>query len=193
MSRDAAFREERYAAVELPTLPRCLRWIEPRRVPLIDELVVTGAWWDYVGAIAGRAIGAMLTVHPQPMKTLLRDWPRSNNVWKHFEQDRDRVWADYAKSRAGRISATVVLRGVLEQFPPASPEVDVRDDRLWLEHHPVVVRAHLRSVELFREVGHVVAETEEVLLVLSLSPTLQVTSIWFDWSSTEHSPSIDSR
>ena len=82
MWREAAFREERYAAVELLTLPRCSRWIEPRRVPLIEELVVTGAWWDYVDAIAGRAMGAMLAGHPQPTKTLLRRWARSDNVWK---------------------------------------------------------------------------------------------------------------
>ena len=80
--RRAAFREERYAAIELLNLPRCSRWIEPRRVPLIEELVVTGAWWDYVDAIAGRAMGAMLTVHPQPTKTLLLGWARSDSVWK---------------------------------------------------------------------------------------------------------------
>ena len=90
-------------------------------------------------------------------------------------------------------SAALVLGGVLEQLLSAPPEVDVRQDGLRLEDDPVVVRAHLRPVELLGKVRHVVAETEEVLLVLSLSPTLQVTSIWFDWSSTEHSPSIDSR
>ena len=80
--RRAAFREERYAAIELLTLPRCSRWIEPRRVPMIEELVVTGAWWDYVDAIAGRAMGTMLAGHPQPTKALLRGWARSDNVWK---------------------------------------------------------------------------------------------------------------
>ena len=80
--RQAAFREERYAAIELLNLPRCSRWIEPRRVPLIEELVVTGAWWDYVDAIAGRAMGTMVAAHPRPTKTLLRRWARSDNVWK---------------------------------------------------------------------------------------------------------------
>ena len=80
--REAAFREERYAAIELLNLPRCARWIEPRRIPLIEELVVTGAWWDYVDAIAGRAMGAMLAGHPKPTKALLRGWARSNDVWK---------------------------------------------------------------------------------------------------------------
>ena len=84
--RQAAFRQERYAEIELLNLPRCARWIEPRRVPLIEELVVTGAWWDawwdYVDAIAGRAMGAMPAAYPQPTKTLLRGWARSDNVWK---------------------------------------------------------------------------------------------------------------
>ena len=80
--RRAAFREERYAAIGLLTLPRCSRWIEPRRVPMIEELVVTGAWWDYVDAIAGRSMGTMLAGHPHSTKALLRGWARSDNVWK---------------------------------------------------------------------------------------------------------------
>ena len=80
--RKAAFREERYAAIELLTFPRYTRWIEPKRAPLIEELVVTGAWWDYVDAVASHAMGAMLAGHPRPTKALLRDWARSDNVWK---------------------------------------------------------------------------------------------------------------
>ena len=62
--RNAAHREERYAAVELLLFKRYSHWLEPARVPLIEELVVTGAWWDYVDAIAGRGVGAMLAAHP---------------------------------------------------------------------------------------------------------------------------------
>ena len=46
--RKAAHREERYAAIELLLLDCYASWIEPARVPMIEELVVTGAWWDYV-------------------------------------------------------------------------------------------------------------------------------------------------
>ena len=79
--RQAAFREERTAAIELLKLLRCSRWIERRRIPLVEELVVTGGWWDYVDGVAGRAIGTMLAARPQPTKTL-RGWARSDNVWK---------------------------------------------------------------------------------------------------------------
>ena len=105
--RRAAFREERYAAVELLNLPRCSRWIEPRRVPLIEELVVTGAWWDYVDAIAGRAVGAMLAAHPRTTKTLLRGWARSDNVWK-------RRTAILAQLRSKRATDRKLLSDVIE-------------------------------------------------------------------------------
>ena len=55
--RRAAHREERYAAVELLLFRRYSSWLEPSRLPMIGEMVVTGAWWDYVDAIAGRGVG----------------------------------------------------------------------------------------------------------------------------------------
>ena len=48
--RGAARREERYAAIELLLFRRYAKWLEPARLPLIEELAVTGNWWDYVPA-----------------------------------------------------------------------------------------------------------------------------------------------
>ena len=80
--RNAAHREERYAAVELLLFRPYARWLEPARLPLVEELVVTGAWWDYVDAIAGRGVGAMLAAHPLPMKAALREWAHDDDIWK---------------------------------------------------------------------------------------------------------------
>ena len=80
--RRAAHREERYAAVELLLFRRYSSWLEPARLPMIEEMVVTGAWWDYVDAIAGRGVGAMLAAHPHPMKAILREWARDGDIWK---------------------------------------------------------------------------------------------------------------
>jgi len=80
--RTAAHREERYAAIELLLFERYSSWLEPTRAPMIEELVVTGAWWDYVDAIAGRGMGTMLAAHPRPVKALLRDWAKDEDVWK---------------------------------------------------------------------------------------------------------------
>ena len=80
--RTAVRREERYAAVELLLLGRCSSWLEPARIPMIEELVVTGAWWDYVDAIASRGVGTMLVAHPRPTKVVLRRWARDDDIWK---------------------------------------------------------------------------------------------------------------
>ena len=80
--RNAAHREERYAAIELLLFGRYAQWLEPARLPMIEEMVVTGAWWDYVDAIASRGVGAMLAAHPHPMRTVLRDWAKDDDIWK---------------------------------------------------------------------------------------------------------------
>ena len=80
--RNAAHREERYAAVELLLFTPYARWLEPARLPLVEELVVTGAWWDYVDAIAARGMGAMLAAHPRPVKAALREWAHDDDIWK---------------------------------------------------------------------------------------------------------------
>ena len=80
--REAAHREERYAAVELLLFGRYSAWLEPARLPAIEEMVVTGAWWDYVDAIAGRGMGAMLAAHPRPVKAALREWAKDDDIWK---------------------------------------------------------------------------------------------------------------
>ena len=80
--RKAARREERYAAVELLVYPRYAKWLEPARLPTVEEMVVTGAWWDYVDAIAGRGVGTMLAAHPGPVKAVLRAWAIDDNIWK---------------------------------------------------------------------------------------------------------------
>ena len=104
--REAAHREERYAAVELLLFKQYSRWLEPARVPLIEELVVTGAWWDYVDAIAGRGVGAMLAAHPRPMKAVLRGWAKDDDVWK-------RRTAILAQLRAKGATDTTLLADVI--------------------------------------------------------------------------------
>ena len=70
--RRAAHREERCAAVEPLLLRRYSGWLEPSRLPMIEEMVVTGAWRDYVDA------------HPE-LSTLSR-----REALKHLERQRQR-------------------------------------------------------------------------------------------------------
>jgi 3-methyladenine DNA glycosylase AlkD len=78
----ASFREERYAAIELTGHRRYRQYQTLEALPLYEELVVTGAWWDLVDPVATRRIGGLLTAHPGRMRAELLAWSRSPDRWK---------------------------------------------------------------------------------------------------------------
>jgi len=80
--RTARFREERYAAIALTGQRAYAAYQTLETIPLYEELIVTGAWWDYVDLVAGRRIGPLLERFPREMKPLLRTWSRSSDLWK---------------------------------------------------------------------------------------------------------------
>jgi len=80
--RRARFREERYAAIELTGHRLYERFQTLDALPIYEEIVVTGAWWDYVDTIAGNRIGGLLRRYPRPMKAEMRRWSRDDNLWK---------------------------------------------------------------------------------------------------------------
>jgi 3-methyladenine DNA glycosylase AlkD len=55
--------------------------LTPDQMPMLEELVVTGAWWDHVDELAG-VIGGLLRAHPRRMKPLMRRWSTDPNLWK---------------------------------------------------------------------------------------------------------------
>lgn len=105
--RRAAQREERYAAVEILNHARYRRWLTPSAFPTIEELVVTGAWWDFVDAIASRAVGTALTNHPAEVGALLRTWSVDPSIWK-------RRTAILAQLKRGRNTDPVLLFDLIE-------------------------------------------------------------------------------
>lgn len=78
--REAAFREERYAATALTGLPIARRLQTPRLVPMYQEMITTGAWWDHVDELAGR-IGALLLAQPAELRPVVRRWMRADDRW----------------------------------------------------------------------------------------------------------------
>jgi len=80
--RGAGYREERYVAILLTGDPRAARFQTPATMPLYEEIIVTGAWWDYVDPIASRRVGPILKDYPAPMKKMMRAWSKSDNLWK---------------------------------------------------------------------------------------------------------------
>ncbi len=80
--REARFREERYLAVDLTGVRRYAAWQTPELVPMYEELIVTGAWWDFVDELASRRIGPLLQAHRRAMTPLLRRWATDPDLWK---------------------------------------------------------------------------------------------------------------
>lgn len=80
--RTARFREERYAAVLL-TQARAYRGFQTvSSLPMLEEMIVTGAWWDLVDTLAGHNLGDLLRAEPRRMKPLMRRWARDPDLWK---------------------------------------------------------------------------------------------------------------
>jgi 3-methyladenine DNA glycosylase AlkD len=79
--RQAEFREERYAAIELLGLKAHRDCWTPQLAPALEEMVVTGAWWDLVDGIA-HVFGELLRKHPQEISPLMRAWSTDSDLWK---------------------------------------------------------------------------------------------------------------
>ncbi|MDQ2727245.1 MAG: DNA alkylation repair protein [Actinomycetota bacterium] len=76
--RTATHREQRYAATELTGLRQAERAL--KLLPLYEEMIVTGAWWDHVDAVALR-LGRLLVDHPARLRPLLLAWSTSADRW----------------------------------------------------------------------------------------------------------------
>jgi 3-methyladenine DNA glycosylase AlkD len=81
--RGAKFREERYAAIALTDLRRYAHCQVAEAVPMYEEMIVTGAWWDYVDAIATHHLGTVLRGDPRRLTPLMRRWAKAgDSIWK---------------------------------------------------------------------------------------------------------------
>jgi 3-methyladenine DNA glycosylase AlkD len=81
--RTAKFREERYAAVAL-TGHRLYREYQTPAIALAiyDEMLVTGAWWDYVDEVAIHRVGPLLANHLRAMRPVIRRWSTDADLWR---------------------------------------------------------------------------------------------------------------
>jgi 3-methyladenine DNA glycosylase AlkD len=79
---EARFREERYAALALCKGRRVSAFQTFDALALYEELIVTGAWWDFVDDLAAHCVGDLLRRHPGKMNRAMRKWSRSDTMWK---------------------------------------------------------------------------------------------------------------
>jgi 3-methyladenine DNA glycosylase AlkD len=76
--RDATYREERYMALALLQDRRYAAYRTMEALPLYEELIVTGAWWDYVDEVSAGPLGELL---PE-VAPALRAWSIDAVMWK---------------------------------------------------------------------------------------------------------------
>ncbi|MFG1696552.1 DNA alkylation repair protein [Nonomuraea sp. NPDC049309] len=80
--REAEYREERYAAIELSGHHFYRDYQTLYTVPMYEEMIVTGAWWDLVDELATHRIGHLLATYPETMRPLMLEWAHDADLWK---------------------------------------------------------------------------------------------------------------
>ena len=80
--RNARFREERYAAIALARQRRFAKYQTFETLPMYEEMIVTGAWWDFVDTIAAHGVGVVLRTNEHPTRRAMLQWSRSTDMWK---------------------------------------------------------------------------------------------------------------
>jgi 3-methyladenine DNA glycosylase AlkD len=75
--RGAEHREERYVALDVLALPRYRAYRTMAVLPLYEELIVTGAWWDLVDPVATRRLEELWP----DVVPVLREWSVSEDMW----------------------------------------------------------------------------------------------------------------
>ncbi|MBT2531593.1 DNA alkylation repair protein [Arthrobacter sp. ISL-48] len=118
--RGATVREERYAAIDLTGLRLAAR--EPAMLPIYEEIIRSGAWWDFVDGVAVR-LCALLQAHRPMMTAVLHDWSRDKDLWI-------RRASITAQLKAKAQTDTELLRDVIEANL-ADPEFFIRKAIGW--------------------------------------------------------------
>lgn len=139
--RDATYREERYAAIALVGARRYAAYQTLDALPIYEEMVVSGAWWDYVDAVAS-LVGALFVAYPTPMRAEMLAWSHDAIMWKR------RVAIICQRNRGAATEEDVLFACIL-------PNLGDRDFfirkaigwalRQYARIHPDAVRAFIRE------------------------------------------------
>jgi len=79
--RDAKFREERYVCLGILGQRRYANWRDAAMLPVYEELVTTGAWWEFADEIASRHVGPILLAERATVTPVVRGWITSPDMW----------------------------------------------------------------------------------------------------------------
>ncbi len=80
--REAEYRDERHAAINLTGEAAYRSYQTLKILPMYRQMIVTGAWWDLVDAVATQRLVWLLRRSPRPMARQMRAWAHSRDLWK---------------------------------------------------------------------------------------------------------------
>lgn len=80
--REATHREEWYAGIAVAEAPAYASHRTRGAMPVYEEMIVTGAWWDVVDAVASRLVGELLVRDRAWTSALMRAWSGDAHLWK---------------------------------------------------------------------------------------------------------------
>jgi len=78
----AEYREELGCAGFLAGQRRYRTFQTLAALPLYEELIVRGAWWDLVDDIATHRLGPLVLAYPESMRKTMLAWSRDRSLWK---------------------------------------------------------------------------------------------------------------
>ena len=82
LRRGAEYREELGCAGFLAGQRRYRTFQTLAALPLYEELIVRGAWWDLVDDIATHRLGPLVLAYPESMRKTMLAWSRDRSLWK---------------------------------------------------------------------------------------------------------------
>ncbi len=77
----AEYREERYAAIDVCGHRSARTWQDAAAMPMYEHLIVSGAWWDHVDAVAIHFAGPILRADPDTVTPTIRGWATAGDRW----------------------------------------------------------------------------------------------------------------
>lgn len=80
--RGARYREERYGAISLAQDRRARCFHDMEALPMFEEMIVSGAWWDLVDPLATHSLGRMLRENPAEVRAVMLGWSTDEDMWK---------------------------------------------------------------------------------------------------------------
>ncbi|MCB9759413.1 MAG: DNA alkylation repair protein [Alphaproteobacteria bacterium] len=128
-------REERYAALDLAQHHR--RFIDADSLPLYEQLIREGQWWDLVDPVASNLVGIALLKERARLTPVMERWIEDDDLWirrtailsqlRHKEQTDEALLFRFCLARADEEAFFIrkAIGWALRQYSYAAPDAVV--------------------------------------------------------------------